>query len=194
MNRPLVTINIAMTADGKIDTYEREGAKISSKEDWIRVDRIRADSDAVMVGGRTLLGEDPRLTIKDPGLQELRISRGLTRDPIKVGVISDAKLSLKSRFIHDGSGPVIIFTTNRTGKKQIANLKSIGVDIILAEKPRVDLSGMMEILYQRGVRKLLVEGGGTLNAALLQDKLVDSLNIYIAPILFLGADAPTLGI
>ncbi len=58
---------MAMTADGKIDTVARTGARISGTADSARVDRLRADSDAVMVGGRTLLAEDPRLTVRDPG-------------------------------------------------------------------------------------------------------------------------------
>ena len=64
MNRPFVFINIAMTADGKIDTFERRGSAISSSRDKERVDQLRASADAVMVGGKTLLDEDPKLTVK----------------------------------------------------------------------------------------------------------------------------------
>ena len=64
MDRPFVFINVAMTADGKIDTVERKGAAISSPRDRERVDRLRTESNAVMVGGRTLLDEDPKLTVK----------------------------------------------------------------------------------------------------------------------------------
>jgi 2,5-diamino-6-(ribosylamino)-4(3H)-pyrimidinone 5'-phosphate reductase len=59
MNRPFVFINVAMTADGKIDTFRRNGAAISSARDKERVDHLRAGADAIMVGGRTLLDEDP---------------------------------------------------------------------------------------------------------------------------------------
>ena len=62
--KPYLIINAAMTADGKIDTFERGGVNISSEGDWKRVDRLRAECDAVMVGGRTLIEEDPRLTVK----------------------------------------------------------------------------------------------------------------------------------
>ena len=70
---PFVTINMAMTADGKMDTIARRGAIISSSDDWTRVDRLRAESDAVLVGGRTLLGDDPRLTVKSPDLRAARV-------------------------------------------------------------------------------------------------------------------------
>ena len=62
--RPYVFLNMAMTADGKIDTVERRGARISGAADSARVDRLRAGADAVMIGGRTLLSEDPRLTVR----------------------------------------------------------------------------------------------------------------------------------
>jgi len=69
MNRPHVLINVAVTADGKMDTFERQGAAISSARDKARVDKLRAEADAVMVGGKTLLDEDPKLTVKS---EELR--------------------------------------------------------------------------------------------------------------------------
>ena len=64
MNRPYVYINVAMTADGKIDTFERKGAAISSRRDKERVDKLRTDPDAILAGGRTLLDEDPKLIVK----------------------------------------------------------------------------------------------------------------------------------
>jgi len=192
MNRPYVTLNIAMTADGKIDTFERQGARISSDSDWRRVDKLRAENDAVLVGGKTLIDEDPRLTVKSQTLHELRISRGLNKNPIKVGVISQANFQEKSRFIHEGSSDVFIFTTTKTSRKQVATLKDGGVNVIVTEKKRVDLEHMMKILNQNGVDKLLVEGGGTINASLLKEKLVDEVIIYIAPIIFLGANSPTM--
>jgi len=81
MNRPYVFINVAMTADGKIDTFERKGATISSQRDKERVDQLRAESDAVMVGGKTLLDEDPKLTVKSEVLRAERVARGLSPIP-----------------------------------------------------------------------------------------------------------------
>src|SRR5438093_4029993 len=87
-DRPFVLINAAMTADGKIDTAARRGAAISSARDLERVDRLRAENDAVMVGGHTLLREDPKLTVKSPTLRAARMERSLPENPIKVGVIT----------------------------------------------------------------------------------------------------------
>ena len=81
MARPHVHVNVAMTADGKIDTIAREGVQISSGADNTRVDRLRADMDAILVGGRTLLDQDPRLTVKTLALREERRERGAAGKP-----------------------------------------------------------------------------------------------------------------
>src|SRR5688500_19234265 len=87
-DRPFVFVNAAITVDGKLDTVERQGAPISSPGDLARVDRLRAESDAIMVGGHTLLREDPKLSIKSPLLRAGRVARGLDENPMKVGSVS----------------------------------------------------------------------------------------------------------
>lgn len=190
--RPYVLVNIAATADGKIDTIARRGAPISSPLDWQRVDRLRADSDAVMVGGRTLLDEDPRLLVKSSDLQVERVQRGQSENPIKVGVVSEADLRDDSRFLHQGNASIIIFTTQRTESHLLSELESAGAQVIVMGQTRVDLEGALQALYARGVRRLMVEGGGTLIGELFRLGLVDELYIYIAPLIFGGATAPTL--
>jgi len=185
-------INIAMTVDGKIDTFERLGAKISSADDWQRVDRLRAENEAVMVGGRTLIEEDPRLTVKSPELRKERLARGLAENPVKVGVVSEAILTPESRFIQQGPARVLIFTAERTSQAQLKTLEDAGVEVFICGEQRVDLTSMLGKLKDLGIKHLLVEGGGTLNSALIQDGLVDEIHIYIAPLIFGGAETPTL--
>lgn len=192
MKRPYVIINIAMTVDGKIDTFERLGAKISSADDWQRVDRLRAENDAVMVGGRTLIKEDPRLTVKSPELRKERLTLGLAENPVKVGVVSEAILTGESRFIQKGPARVLIFTTKRTSQAQLKTLEDAGVEVFILGEQRVDLASMLGKLKDLGIKHLLVEGGGTLNSALIRDGLVDEIHIYIAPLIFGGAETPTL--
>jgi 2,5-diamino-6-(ribosylamino)-4(3H)-pyrimidinone 5'-phosphate reductase len=83
-----VILNVAMTADGKTDTVNRRGASISSMEDKERVDRLRAEVDAIIVGGHTLLDDGPRLTVKYEHLRQQRLQRGLSANPIKVVVVT----------------------------------------------------------------------------------------------------------
>jgi 2,5-diamino-6-(ribosylamino)-4(3H)-pyrimidinone 5'-phosphate reductase len=190
-NRPYVTLNVAMTVDGKTDTIARQGAGISSAFDMERVDRLRADSDAVMVGGHTLLGDDPRLTVKSAVLRADRLSRGLEENPIKVGVVTNAALPMDSRFIITGPARKIIFTTTQTEADQISRLRQHGVQVYLTQGHRVDLDAALQELKQIGVERLLVEGGGTLNEELLKRNLVDEIIVYISPLIFGGASAPT---
>jgi 2,5-diamino-6-(ribosylamino)-4(3H)-pyrimidinone 5'-phosphate reductase len=192
MNRPFVFINVAMTADGKIDTFRRSGAAISSARDKERVDRLRADADAVMVGGRTLLDEDPKLTVKSEALRRERVERGLTPNPIKVGVVSEAGIKPESQFLTRGPAKIVIFTTRRTSKESVSLLESLGVDISLDDSEKVNLPKALETLKQIGVKRLMVEGGATLNFELLRLGLVDEVTAYVAPMIFGGATAPTM--
>lgn len=192
MNRPFVFINVATTADGKIDTIARKGATISSQHDKDRVDKLRAEADAVMVGGRTLLDEDPKLTVKSNLLRAERVARGHTPNPIKVGVVSEAKLDVHSKFLHEGDAQVVIFTTQRTSKEELASLRSQNVEVFVHDGERVDLSEMMQALHGMGIERLMVEGGGTLNFELIRLGLVDEVSVYVAPMIFGGETAPTM--
>lgn len=195
MNRPYVFINVAATADGKIDTFEHIGAAISSKRDKQRVDELRAGADAVIVGGRTLLDESPKLTVKSEALREGRVNRGLSPNPIKVGIvtsITSAEIHSDSDFLNAGPAHIVIFTTNRTSKEQVDFLRERGVDVFIHDSQRVDLSQALETLYELGARRVMIEGGGTINFEFLRAGLVDELMIYIAPLIFGGEQSPTL--
>ncbi|GJQ51583.1 MAG: diaminohydroxyphosphoribosylaminopyrimidine reductase [Anaerolineaceae bacterium] len=192
MKRPFVFINVAMTLDGKIDTFARKGSAISSPRDKARVNQLRAEADAVMVGGRTLLDEDPKLTVKSEALRAERIARGLPANPLKVGVVSEANIGSRSEFLHEGGSRVVLFTTSRTAKDQLDLLRSQGADIFVHAGERVDLPQAMNTLAELGVKRLMVEGGAILNFELLRLGLVDEVYAFVAPMIFGGQSAPTL--
>jgi len=192
MDRPYTLVNVAMTADGKIDTFECRGAAISSVRDRKRVDQLRAASDGILVGGHTLLNEDPKLTVKSESLQAERVTRGLPPNPLKVGVATVADLRPGSRFVTAGPARVVIFTTTQTSKVQLESLHADGVELFVHDGLRVDLNRMMVSLKEIGVDHLMVEGGGTMNFELMRLGLVDELSAYLAPMVFGGANAPTL--
>ena len=192
MNRPFVFINVAVTADGKIDTFQRRGAAISSARDKERVDRLRAESDAIMVGGRTLLDEDPKLTVKSEVLRAERVKRGRPPNPAKVGVVTQAKIKEDSQFLDSGPADIVIFTTRRTSKRQLSLLKARHVDVYVDDAQQVNLERALATLKDLGIGRLMVEGGGTLNFELMRLGLVDEISIFIAPMIFGGESAPTL--
>jgi 2,5-diamino-6-(ribosylamino)-4(3H)-pyrimidinone 5'-phosphate reductase len=190
-NRPYVVLNIAVSVDGKTDTVARGGAAISSAQDRERVDRLRAESDAVMVGGRTLLGDDPRLTVKSAALRAERQLRGLSENPIKVGVVSNATLRSDSRFLTAGPARVVLFTTQQTNPHQVEQLRQAGAEVVVIGEKQVNLPAALLYLKNLGIERLLVEGGGTLNMELIKLKLIDEIYLYIAPLIFGGEAAPT---
>jgi 2,5-diamino-6-(ribosylamino)-4(3H)-pyrimidinone 5'-phosphate reductase len=190
--RPFVFINVAVTVDGKMDTIERKGASISSDADKFRVQQLRAGADAVMVGGHTLLDEDPKLTVKSEALRMERKSRNLPENPIKVGIVSQANLRTDGDFMSAGPARRLIFTTSRTGSDKIDVLSKLGAEVYVLGEKRVNLQEALETLHTLGVRRLMVEGGGTLNFELLRLGLVDELYVYVAPKIFGGHAAPTM--
>jgi 2,5-diamino-6-(ribosylamino)-4(3H)-pyrimidinone 5'-phosphate reductase len=192
MNRPFVFINVAMTADGKIDTFERRGAAISSPRDKERVDRLRAEADAVMVGGRTLLDEDPKLTVKSEALRRERVGGGLSPNPVKVGVVTRANIKADSQFLTTGPADIVIFTTRQTSKRHLSLLTARGVDVYVDEDEQVNLQKALGTLKDLGIERLMVEGGSRLNFELMRLGLVDEVTAYVAPMIFGGESAPTM--
>lgn len=191
MPRPFVFLNVAVTADGKTDTVARAGAGISTPADKARVDRLRAGADAVLVGGHTLLGDDPKLTVKSAELRAGRAARGLPENPAKVGVVSRAALKPDARFLTAGPARIFIFTTEQTSAAQLSLLRDRGVEAHVLGRARVDLARVFEILYEASLRRVMVEGGGTLTFELLRLGLIDELTVFVAPLIFGGGSAPT---
>jgi 2,5-diamino-6-(ribosylamino)-4(3H)-pyrimidinone 5'-phosphate reductase len=192
MNRPRILVNVAMSVDGKLDSSARKGMVISSTADKARVDRLRASMDAVLVGGRTLLDEDPKLTVKSLALRSERKAAGLEENPVKVGVVSVADLRLDGNFLSAGSARRLVYTTRRTSPGQIRRLENAGAHVFIMGDQRVDCNAMLASLFDQGIRKMMVEGGGTLIAEFFRLDLVDELMLYIAPRIFGGSSAPTL--
>jgi 2,5-diamino-6-(ribosylamino)-4(3H)-pyrimidinone 5'-phosphate reductase len=192
MNRPFVFVNVAMTADGKIDTFQRRGSAISSSRDRERVDQLRAGADALMVGGKTLLDEDPKLTVKSEVLRAERAGRGLSPNPVKVGVVTQAKIKEDSQFLNTGPADIVIFTTRRTSKRHLSLLTSRGVDLYVDDAAKVNLERALATLKALGIDRLMVEGGGTLNFELMRLGLVDEITAFVAPMIFGGESAPTM--
>lgn len=185
-------INAAMSADGKIDTVERRGASISSDVDKRRVLELRAAVDAVMVGGNTLRNENPKLTVKLPELMQQRRAAGLPENPAKVGIASRIELNPQGGFLTAGPSRKILFTTQATPQDTLREMQALGVEVFVHPAERVDLPRMLEELSGLGMQKILLEGGSTIISEFVRLGLADELQVYIAPKLFGGENAPTL--
>jgi 2,5-diamino-6-(ribosylamino)-4(3H)-pyrimidinone 5'-phosphate reductase len=189
--RPFVHVNVAMSADGKLSTWERRQVKISGASDFSRVDRIKAESDAVMVGIGTVLADDPSLTVKSPALIGERREKGMDENPVRIVVDSRARIPNDAAILRKGKGERIIACSLQAELARKEVLSQYATVIVAGEK-EVDLPLLLSKLYDRGIQTLLVEGGGTLIWGLFQAGLVDKLTCYIGNMVIGGIRAPTL--
>jgi len=189
--RPYVVVNVAVSADGKLSTRERRQVKISGKQDFERVDELKATSDAVMVGIGTVLADNPSLTIKSPERISARVKSGRSEHPVRIVVDSSARTPPDAKILHKGSGKRLIAVSESASEGLITSLSDYA-DIIRAGYGKVDLTMLLEELYQINIRFLMVEGGGTLIWSLLSAGLVDELFVFTGKIIIGGLNAPTL--
>lgn len=175
-------LNAGMTLDGKIASKTRD-VEISCKEDLERVHEIRKSVDAIMVGIGTVLDDDPRLTVhKIPGEKE--------DDPLRVVVDSNARTPLDARVLNEDAETVIAVSKAAPRDRTAELEKRAGV--IVCGESKVDLKCLMEELYKRGIKTLLLEGGATLNWGMLEEYLVDEVKVAISPAIVGGKDALSL--
>jgi 2,5-diamino-6-(ribosylamino)-4(3H)-pyrimidinone 5'-phosphate reductase len=188
LTRPKVIINSAMSADGKISSFERSQVRISGPEDKARVDLLRAESDAVMVGVGTVLADDPSLRVKSASSREARRAKSLPEDPQRIIADSRARTPPSAKVL----GPGCILAVAGSAPQERLDRLSSKCEIIVCGKERVDLQELFSRLFDRGINRLMVEGGATLNWSLLKLGLVDELYVYMGAMLIGGEKAPTL--
>lgn len=188
--RPVVIVNVAMSADGKLSTRERRQVKISGMEDFARVDRLKAGCDAVMVGIGTVLADDPSLTVKSPDLKKQRMDEGRPEHPVRVVIDSRARTPLTASILNKGDGVRVVAVSDRADPGRVAALRGKAT-VIVAGETEVDLARVLDELGAMGIRSLMAEGGGTLIAGLVRAGLVDEFYTYVGSIVIGGKDAPT---
>ncbi len=189
--RPFVFINAAMSADGKIATRERKQTRISGSVDFDRMDELRASSDAVMVGIGTVLSDNPSLTVKSKERRENRRKDGKDENPVRIVVDSMARTPMDSDIFKKGVGKKIIAVTETALEEKVKRLSEHAEIIVCGEKS-VDLEKLLCELKARGINRLMVEGGATLNWGLVSMGLVDEIYTFIGSIIIGGKTAPTL--
>lgn len=189
--RPFVFINAAMSADGKIATIERKQTRISGKLDFDRMDELRATSDAVMVGIGTVFSDNPSLTVKSEKRKEKRRSEGLPENPVRLVVDSMARTPIDADIFKKGDGKRIIAVSQSAPREKVKQLGKYA-EIISAGEKTVNLEKLLLELKARGINRIMVEGGATLNWGLISSGLVDEIYTFIGNIIIGGKNAPTL--
>jgi diaminohydroxyphosphoribosylaminopyrimidine deaminase / 5-amino-6-(5-phosphoribosylamino)uracil reductase len=183
---PYLTLKLASTLDGKSALANGESKWITSEASRARVHAMRAEHDAVLIGARTAVADDPALTVR------------LANGPQPRRLVLDAHLDLPPNlklFTDEHHARTMIVTTPRAMKSKGQKFTTIGIELMAVEGSgeRIDLARMLRQLGARNIASILVEAGPALAASIIRKNLFDELAIFYGPMLFGGNARPSIG-
>ena len=182
--KPFVVLKAAMTLDGKIATATGQSKWITNETSRAYGYKLRDIYDGIMVGINTVIEDNPMLTARVDG----------GKNPIRIVVDSSLKIDINANVVQDKSAKTIIATTDKADKDKILKLQAQDVDVIVVDKDendKVDIEKLLDILGQKNICSILVEGGATLSGSFVAKKLVDKVYFFIAPKIVGGKEAKT---
>lgn len=185
--RPRVILSAAMSLDGCLDDATPERLMLSGAEDFDRVDELRAQSDAIMVGAETIRRDDPRLLVNDAARRAARVAKGEAEYPLKVTVTARGALDPEAKFFATGGAKLVYCATDAV-EAQAKRLGDVAEVRDAGDPP--DFGVILDDLGLRGVRQLMVEGGTSLHTRFLAEGLADEIQLAIAPFLVGDPRAP----
>ncbi len=182
--KPRVILSAAMTIDGKIASKAGD-PELSNDQDWREVHELRSQVDAIMVGKGTILKDNPKLHIKfheHEGYHRIVLDSNL-------GIPIDSQVITFQPEMY----PTILCTTENASEEKIRDFELRNVKIIKAGRGKqVDIEKLLPLLFNNGIKSILLEGGGTLNWSFIENDLVDEIRLTIAPWIVGGQDATSL--
>jgi 2,5-diamino-6-(ribosylamino)-4(3H)-pyrimidinone 5'-phosphate reductase len=181
--RPWIVLNFAMSADGKLALADGSPVEISSTEDMMRVHRLRASCDAVLVGVGTVANDDPKLHVSPERVPD-------PPAPMKVVLDASGRTPAAARFLST-PGRAVVATIEPTVSRLQEALGDRATVLECGSGPLVDLQCLMGLLVDMRVSRLMVEGGGETLWSFLQAGLVDEYSVYVGPMVIGGGGAPT---
>lgn len=181
-SRPYIILNAAISLDGKIATKKGE-SRLSSSIDKVRVHKLRSKVDAILVGKNTVNRDDPHLTV--------RRVRG--KNPIRIILDSKATISTKSKIVRTcNKVPTIIAVSKKAPSKNLELLQKFPLRIVATGNHTVNLKKLLYILVKSKIKKILVEGGGTVNWQFVNQDLFDEVIVTVTPFVIGGTGATSL--
>jgi len=189
-DRPYTLLSCSMSIDGYIDAATDERLLLSNDADLDRVDAVRATCDAILVGAVTVRRDNPRLLVRARARREERVARGLPPSPTKVTVTRRAQLDPGANFFTVGEAEKLVYCASASVAEAQDRLGA-GATVVDGGQP-VSMTRMSEDLYARGVRRLMVEGGGNVHTQFLTADLADELQLVVAPFFVGDPRAPRL--
>lgn len=185
--RPYVLLSVAMSIDGYIDDTTPERLLLSNEADFDRVDQVRAESDAILIGATTLRRDNPRLLVNSAERRAERVARGLPPYPLKITVTAGGDLDAGLKFWHHG-GDKLVYSPDAAVPKLRERLGDLAEVVGLGSG--LDFAAMLDDLGTRGIGRLMVEGGGRIHTQFLTAGLADEIHLAIAPFFVGDPGAP----
>ena len=181
--RPLVIVKYASSLDGRIASASGDARWVSGPEARAWVHRLRTKVDAIMVGSPTALADDPELTARPEGVEG-------PHQPLRIVVDSQGRLPVTARVLGPGS---LIATTEKASNDWRAAIAATGAEVLVlpVDGRYVSLTALLQVLGERGILSVMVEGGGVLLGALFDQRMVQRLYAVIAPVIIGAAEAPS---
>ncbi|MET0426632.1 MAG: dihydrofolate reductase family protein [Actinoplanes sp.] len=188
VERPYILLSCGMSLDGYLDDAAQERLLLSNAADFDRVDDVRAGCDAILVGAATIRQDDPRLLVRSAERRAARVAKGEPASPVKVTVTSRCNLEPEAQFFTAGDVEKLVYCATPTLAQARAKLGAAAT-VIDGGDP-VDVRRVSADLATRGVRRLMVEGGGTMHTQFLTAGLADELHLVVAPFFVGDSRAP----
>jgi len=186
--RPYTLLSCALSIDGYLGSATPRRLELSNDADFDRVDAVRASCDAILVGAATVRNDNPRLLVRSQERRRQRAARGLAPLPMKVTVTSRCELNPGADFFTAGETEKLVYCKSERVGDARSRLGPVAT-VIDGGEP-VKMRRLSEDLGDRGVQRLMVEGGGKMHTQFLTDNLVDELQLVVAPF-FVGDSRAT---
>jgi 2,5-diamino-6-(ribosylamino)-4(3H)-pyrimidinone 5'-phosphate reductase len=190
---PFVYINVATTADGKLAPANRHFVPFGSKRDQELLLRLRASADAVMSGATTVGPMPVNLGPGPAKYRKMRLKKGLPEYNLRVVISGSANLNSRAEIFRHRFSPIIVLVTRRAPASKVRRLREVADEVKAFGDKRLNFTEALRWLRKKwGVKRLLCEGGGEVNAGLFQEGLVDEVYHTLCPLVFGGRHAPTM--
>jgi 5-amino-6-(5-phosphoribosylamino)uracil reductase len=186
--RPYTLLSCSMSIDGYLGGPTRRRLELSNDADFDRIDAVRASCDAILVGAETVRKDNPRLVVRSQARRDEREALGLAPSPIKVTVTERVELDARADFFTTGESDKLVYCPSA----RVCNARSrLGpmATVVDAGHP-VEMRRVSRDLGDRGVERLMVEGGGMVHTQFLTDNLADELQLVVAPFFVGDSRAP----
>jgi 5-amino-6-(5-phosphoribosylamino)uracil reductase len=191
-DRPYTVVSCGMSIDGYLDSPGATRLQLSNAADFDRVDAVRARCDAILVGAATVRNDNPRLLIRSAARRAERTAQGLPPSPVKVTLTRRGDLAPTAAFFTTGDAEKLVYCPTAAAGSTRARLDPVATVVDTGPERDVDVARVVEDLSDRGVNRLMVEGGGTVLTQFLTADLVDELHLVVAPLFVGDSRAPRL--